>query len=223
MLSALSLAFIDSINLLLIGVIVAVGIVLPRSSGARKSRYAATATLLIVGDWLGVASLAFVMLVIFDGLGSVVQSFVEGPSFGYLLIVAGVVIGLLAFRGGDNSALIDKIMRPLRSPGPLTVLTGFILGVVQSATSIPFYLGLAVLSAAGIDPAVRYASLVLYATVALSLPTLSAFVVGWVRARPDSLAGRAFEWARANPRTTTLAATWAVTVLLVALGVAHLL
>ncbi|MDY5785884.1 hypothetical protein [Corynebacterium sp.] len=222
MLSALSLAFIDSINLLLIGVIVAVGIVSPRASAAGRSRYAPITALLIAGDWLGVATLALVMLVIFDGLGEVVQSFVEGPAFATVLIATGLVVGLLALKGGDNSALIDKIMRPLRTPNPLTVVTGFVLGVVQSATSAPFYLGLAVLSAAGIDPVVRYVSLVLYATVALSLPTLCAFLVGWVRARPDSLAGHAFVWARANPRTMTLAATWAVSVLLIGLGVVHL-
>lgn len=223
MLTALTFAFVDSINLLLIGVIVAVGIVAPRAGVASRSNYAPITALLIAGDWLGVASLALLMLVIFDGLGPVVQHFVEGPIFGILLVAVGVITGLLALRGGDNSGLVERIMGPLRSPNPLTVLTGFVLGVVQSATSVPFYGGLAVLSAAGIEPVVRYTSLVLYATVALSLPTLTALLVAWVRARPDSLAGRAFERARANPRPVTMAATWAVAVLLILLGTLHLL
>lgn len=212
---ALQLAFIDSVNLLLIGVIVAVGI-------AARRNYAKTTALLIAGDWCGVAGLALVMLVIFDGLGPVVQRFVEGPVFGILLIATGVLTAVLALRGGDNSSLTSKIMRPLATPGPATVLTGVVLGLVQSATSVPFYGGLALLSAAGIEAQVRYASIPLYATVALSLPTLSAFSVGWVRAKPDSAAARAFAWARAHPDKVTAVATWAVAVLLIVLGVTHM-
>ncbi|SDS47640.1 hypothetical protein [Corynebacterium timonense] len=225
MLTALTFAFVDSINLLLIGVIVAVGIAVPRATGATgatRSRYAPIAALLIAGDWLGVAGLALIMLLIFDGLGPVVQRFVEGPIFGVVLIVVGLATAFLALRGAGNSDLVDKIMRPLRAPNLLTVLTGVVLGVVQSATSVPFYSGLAVLSAAGIEPAVRYASLVLYATVALSLPTLSALLVGWVRARPGSTLGRGFAWARENPRTVASTATWSVAGLLVVLGVLQL-
>lgn len=103
------------------------------------------------------------------------------------------------------------------------MLTGVVLGLVQSATSVPFYGGLALLSAAGIEPVQRYAAIPLYATVALSLPTLCALLVGWVRAKPNSAAGRAFAWARANPKTVSLAATWAVSVMLIALGALHLL
>ena len=219
MLGALSLAFVDSVNLLLIGVIVAVGILIPR----HQPKYASIVALLIAGDWLGVASLALLMLAIFDGLGPVVHSFVEGPVFGVLLLLTGLLTGLLALKGGDNTKLIDMILRPLRKPNALTVVTGFILGLVQSATSFPFYGGLALLSAAGIDPVVRYTSLLLYATVALSLPTLSALLVGWVRAKPESLAGRGFVWAREHPRPVTLGATWAVAVMLMLLGVLHLL
>ncbi|AKV59069.1 MULTISPECIES: hypothetical protein [Corynebacterium] len=219
MLGALSLAFIDSVNLLLIAVIVAVGIVAPREN----RRYAKVTGLLIAGDWLGVASLAALMLLIFDGLGDTVQRFVEGPVFGILLIVTGVVTGLLALRGGDNAGLVQKVMGPLAVPSISTVLTGVVLGLVQSATSVPFYGGLALLSAAGIEPVQRYAAIPLYATVALSLPTLCALLVGWVRAKPNSAAGRAFAWARANPKTVSLAATWAVSVMLIALGALHLL
>lgn len=219
MLGALSLAFIDSVNLLLIAVIVAVGIVVPREN----RRYAKVTGLLIAGDWLGVASLAALMLLIFDGLGDTVQRFVEGPVFGILLIVTGVVTGLLALRGGDNAGLVQKVMGPLAVPSISTVLTGVVLGLVQSATSVPFYGGLALLSAAGIEPVQRYAAIPLYATVALSLPTLCALLVGWVRAKPNSAAGRAFAWARANPKTVSLAATWAVSVMLIALGALHLL
>lgn len=216
MLGALQLAFVDSVNLLLIGVIVAVGI-------AARQHYAKTTALLIAGDWCGVAGLALIMLVIFDGLGPVVQRFVEGPVFGILLIATGALTAVLAVRGGDNAALTQKIMRPLATPGPATVLTGVVLGLIQSATSVPFYGGLALLSAAGVDAQVRYAAIPLYATVALSLPTLSALLVGWVRAKPASAAARGFDWARAHPTQVTSAATWAVSALLVVLGVTHMM
>ena len=214
MLGALQLAFIDSVNLLLIGVIVAVGI-------AARSNYAKTTALLIAGDWCGVAGLALIMLVIFDGLGPVVQRFVEGPVFGILLIATGVLTAVLAVRGGDNQALVQKIMRPLRTPGPATVGTGMVLGLIQSATSLPFYGGLALLSAAGVDAQVRYAAIPLYATVALSLPTLAALAVGWVRAKPGSSAARGVDGARAHPHQVTAAATRSVAVLLIVLGVTH--
>ena len=220
MLHAVQFAFVDSINLLLIGVIVALGVMLPRG---RHGQYAKTSALLIAGDWLGVAALAFLMLVVFDGLGDVVLRFVEGPIFGILLIATGVLTGLLALRGGDNSGLVNRVLEPLRSPSFKTVVVGLALGLIQSATSVPFYGGLALLSAAGIEPVQRYAAIPLYATVALSLPTLCALLVGWVRAKPNSAAGRAFAWARANPKTVSLAATWAVSVMLIALGALHLL
>lgn len=219
MLHAVQFAFVDSINLLLIGVIVAVGVMLPRASG----QYAKTTALLIAGDWCGVAALAFLMLVVFDGLGDVVQRFVEGPIFGILLIATGVVTGLLALRGGDNSGVVTRILEPLKVPSGKTVLVGFALGLIQSATSVPFYGGLAVLSTAGVDVAVRYAFLVLYATVALSLPTLCAFAVGWVRHAPDSAAGRVFNAARENSEKVSLGATWAVALLLVVLGTVHMM
>lgn len=219
MLHAVQFAFVDSINLLLIGVIVALGVMLPRG---RDGQYAKTSALLIAGDWCGVAALAFLMLVVFDGLGDVVQRFVEGPVFGILLIATGIATGLLALRGGDNSGLVNRILGPLKSPSSKTVLVGFVLGLVQSATSVPFYGGLAVLSAAGVEVAVRYAFLVLYATIALSLPTLCALAVGWVRRAPNSPAGRVFDAARENSEKVSLGATWAVALLLIVLGTVHM-
>lgn len=216
---ALQLAFVDSVNLLLIGVIVAVGVAVPRGSG----RYGKTTALLIAGDWLGVAGLALLMLVIFDGLGEAVERFVNGPIFGVLLIATGALTAVLAMRGGDNQALTQRIMRQLNTPGPLTVVTGLVLGLVQSATSAPFYGGLALLSASGVEQSVRYAAIPLYASVALSLPTLCAFLVALVRAKPNSAAGRGFAWAREHPQQVTAAATWAVAALLTVLGVVHLI
>ena len=54
MLEAVLNAFADSVNALLIGILVAIGIMLPRGS------YRKIAALVIVGDWFGVLTAAAV-------------------------------------------------------------------------------------------------------------------------------------------------------------------
>ncbi|WP_151550230.1 MULTISPECIES: hypothetical protein [Corynebacterium] len=217
MLEALTFAFVDSINVLLIGVVAAIGVSLP----ARDRLYPRVAALLICGDWLGVFSLALVTLFVFDGIGDAVKHFVDSPWFGALLIAAGLLIGLMALRGGSNSQLIDRILRPLQQPSALTMLTGFILGLAQSATSGPFFGGLAVLSAEGLTDIDRYLGLVFYASVALSLPTLSAIAVGLVRNRPRSTLGSAVLYAREHPEKVARNASYVVAALLVVLGLIY--
>ena len=48
MLHAVSFALLDSVNALLIGILVAIGIILPRG------KYRRIAALVVVGDWVGV-------------------------------------------------------------------------------------------------------------------------------------------------------------------------
>lgn len=216
MLHALSFAFVDSINVLLIGVLVALAIM------AAPGQYRRISPLLLLGDWLGVLVLALIVLVAFDGLQSIVDAVISSPLFGILLILTAVLTAVLTWRGGDSSELVDRILTPLRSPSPLTVLVGFILGVIQSATSVPFYAGLAVLSASDVDTLHRYLGLFLYATAALSLPLLAGLALVVVRARPHSWIGRVFARARTNRDQVTRWAGWLVTVLLLAIGVAQI-
>ena len=218
MLHALSLAFVDSINVLLIGVLVALAVMLG------PGRYRRIAPLLLIGDWLGVFALAVVVLLVFDGLKSLVDAVIESPVFGILLILTGLLTAFLTWRGGDGSSdLVDKILAPLRSPSPLTVLVGFVLGLIQSATSVPFYAGLAVLSASDIPTTERYLGLVAYASVALSLPLLAGLLLVAVRARPHSWIGRLFAKARRNQGQVTRGAGWLVTVLLIVIGILQIL
>lgn len=216
MLNALTYAFLDSINVLLIAVVVALGMMLP------AGRYRRITPLLVFGDWLGVAVLALVVLVVFDGLGDQVAALVESPLFGVLLIITGLATAVLTFRGGDSSALVEKILAPLRTPSIMTVATGFVLGAIQSVTSVPFFAGLAVLSAGGLPVGERYLGLILYASVALSLPTLVAIAVGIVRRRPDSWLGRIFAAARDNQARVSRGAGYLVAVLLILIGALHL-
>ncbi|MCS5480383.1 GAP family protein [Corynebacterium sp. YIM 101645] len=220
MFQAVSFALLDSLNALLIGVIVALGVMLPRTG-----RYRRIVTLLIAGDWLGVLLLALVTLLIFDGLGDLVQQALESPVFGILLIVTGVITLVLTARNSENgdSALVRKLLEPLQTPSAKTVGVGFLLGVIQSATSFPFFFGLGYLSTSGYGPAVRYIGLFFYASLALSLPAISAFFVGMVRAYPYSLFGRAFEYMRTRQELMVKLAGYVVAVALTVFGISALL
>lgn len=217
MLNVLGYAFVDAVNVLLIGVLAALAMMLP------AGRYRSIAGLLVVGDWLGVFLLALVTLLVFDGIGDLVKHVVDSPVFGILLILTGVITAILTYRGGDSSDLVERILAPLRSPSPLTVLVGLILGMIQSATSVPFFAGLAVLSASDMPAGERYAGLFLFATVALSLPILAALFLGAVRKFPHSWIGRLFAKGRQNQGAVARFAGWLVSALLIAIGIIRLL
>lgn len=218
MLHALTLALMDSVNLLLIGVLSAMAVMLP----VRNRLFSRTASVLILGDWCGVFGLAVVVMRVLDGVGDPIKEFAQSPIFGMILIAAGVLIAALSFTGGSNSQLTQRLLRPLHRPSLSTWLTGFVLGVVQSATSVPFYGGLVVLSASGISEFERYAGLFLYASVALSLPTLSALALGLARHRPRSRMGSLIVYARSHPERVARGASLVVAVVLAALGVTYL-
>ena len=151
MLLAVTYALTDAINVLLIGVLVVIGVLLPP-----RSRYNRIATLLIAGDWLGVFLYALVCMLVFDGIGAPIKRLVESSIFGIILIAVGVLSAILTWRGGDTSKMMAKILPSLQYPSFKTFATGLVLGVVQSATSVPFYAGIAVLSAGGFSVMIRY-------------------------------------------------------------------
>lgn len=218
MLSAVSLALLDSVNALLIAVIVAIGILLPRG------QYRKVAPLLIAGDWLGVFLLALLVMFVFDGVQDFVNQLLEGPIFGLILIAVGIVaaVGTWRSKPGDNSKLVSSVLRFLREPSILTFAAGFVLGLVQSLTSGPFYGGIAILSVGDFSAVTKYGGMFWYATLALSLPTLVALLVGLVRRRPESRLGQWFAWARQNTTTVSKVGGYVVAVFLVVLGVLHL-
>lgn len=217
MLNAVAYALADSINVLLIGVVVVIGVLLPPSA-----RYNRIAFLLIGGDWLGVFLYALLSMLVFDSIGEPIKKLVESATFGIILIVVGVLSAILAWRGGDSSKMMAKLLPPLQHPSVKTFAAGFILGVVQSATSVPFYAGIAVLSAGDFSVAIRYVGMVVYASLALSLPLLSAILVGVVRLYPESLAGRFFAWMREHSEQAKAVGGYVVAVALIAMGVLHL-
>lgn len=252
MLHALTLALADTLNFLLIGVLIAVG--LAQATREKGGRYGAVAGLLVFGDWLGVLSLALLTLLVFDGLGDTVGALVESPVFALLLILTGVLSAVLAWRSGrrvrdggalgeDGTAagdgedgegaagaapaqgnpLVQRIMAPLKKPSPVTVGVGFVLGVVQSATSVPFFAGIAVISAGDFAVATRYLSMIAYASVALSLPFLTALAIGYIRSHPYSRIGRGFATVQDNQEAAARVGGYIVAVLLIGLGLLQLL
>lgn len=219
MLKAVSFALLDSVNVLLIGIIVAIAAFLPRSG-----RYGRIAALLIAGDWLGVFALCLVVMLIFDGLGDLVEQFLESPAYGIILIVVGIIsfIATMLSKGGGNSETIERFLGPVKTPSWKTVVAGFILGLIQSLTSLPFYFGLAILSAGDFGVGIRYGGLVVYASLALSLPVIMAVLVGVVRTYPESPIGLLFDKAGKNKTTVAKTAGYVVAVLLTAMGVISL-
>lgn len=215
---AATAALADSLNALLIGVVVALGVMLP------KGKYSKVVPLLIFGDWLGVFTLALLFMKVFSGLDELVTQLTQSSIFGIVLTLVGAAVGIATFfskPGGENK-LMQRILEPLREPGLTTVVTGFVLGVAQSITSAPFFAGLIMLASGGYGPWVNYGGMIIYASLALSLPTLSALLVGWVRTYPDSPAGRAFAKARAHPDEMSKASGYIVAVILIALGIVYL-
>ncbi|AWB83008.1 hypothetical protein C3B44_07865 [Corynebacterium yudongzhengii] len=218
MLSAVSFALIDSVNALLIAVVVAIGIILP------KGAYRKVAPLLIAGDWLGVFLLAILVMFVFDGLEDFVTRLVDGPVFGLILIAVGLValIGTWRAKPGGNRKIINTILSFVRTPSIWTVVAGFVLGAVQSLTSGPFFAGIAVLSAGDYSVAARYGGMLWYASLALSLPTLVALAVGLVRRYPHSRLGQWFQKARDNSEAVSRMGGYLVAAVLIVLGVVHL-
>lgn len=218
MLYAVSFALADSVNALLIAVIVAIGIMLPRG------QYRKIAPLLIIGDWFGVFLLALLVMFVFGGIEDIVNALIEGPIFGIILIAVGLIAAFGTWRSkpGDNSKLVSSLLRFLREPSALTFLAGLVLGLVQSLTSGPFYGGIAVLSVGDYSAWTKYGGMFWYATLALSLPTLVAILVGVVRTRPESRLGKWFGWARENTQTVSKVGGYFVAVFLIVLGILHL-
>ena len=60
--------------------------------------------------------------------------------------------------------------------------------------------------------------MVLYASIALSLPIIAALLVGWVRIAPNSPIGRLFTKASHNTELLSKVAGYSVGVLLIVLG-----
>ncbi len=217
MLHAVLYALLDSVNALLIGVLVAIGIMLPRGM------YRKIATLVVVGDWLGVLAATALVFFIFLGIKDQIIAVLDSPIAGIVLIVVGILLALGAWRSkGESNPLVEKLLGPLRTPSLLTALVGFAMGVIQSLTSVPFYYGLMHLAAGDLSVSSRVSAGLLYACLALSLPTLCGLGLAMVRHYPDSPAGRIFAAARRNSTQVALYSGYAVAVFLIIMGVVSL-
>ncbi len=218
MLQAVSFALADSINVLLIGVLFALGVMHPR-----PRKYARVAGVLVAGDWFGVFLLSVLTLAVFGGISDWVQAALASPVIGLLLLALAVVTVVLTIRGGDSSAMVARLASPLRSASWSTFVAGMGLGLIQSATSLPFFVGLAYLSAEAYPLALQGVGSVFYAALALSLPSLVAVLIGLVLRFPESVLGRALAGLRTKQAVVTKFAGYVVAALLAILGVVSLL
>ena len=217
MIHAVSFALLDSVNALLIGILVAIGIMLPRG------KYRWIAGLVILGDWLGVLAAAAVVMFVLLGVREQIAAILESPIAGGILIIVGIALAFGAWHSqGKPNALIGRMLQPLRTPSITTVLIGFVMGVVQSLTSVPFYFGLMFLATEDLSLAAQYGGLLWYATLALSLPVVCGLFIAVVRAHPDSAAGRVFAAARENSTRVTLIGGYIVAAFLIIMGVVNL-
>lgn len=112
MLHAVSFALLDSVNALLIGVVVALGVMLPRG------KYKTVTPLLIAGDWFGVLALSVLSMFIFDSLKEYVDAFLDSPLLGILLIILGFAGIVMAWRSrpGSPTRWWTRSLNPCRPP-----------------------------------------------------------------------------------------------------------
>lgn len=213
MLHAVSFALADSVNVLLIGVLFAVAVMHPK-----PRRYAPIAAVLVAGDWFGVFLLSLAVLLLFNGISDAVQTALASPIFGLVLIAVGLLSAFLTLRGGDPTPMINRLARLLRQASWGTFLSGMALGIVQSATSAPFFAGLAYLSTVGISSAAKYFAVFLYATLALSLPALSGLALGFVLRKPESALARFIDGLRHRKEQMVALAGYVVAAMLIVLG-----
>lgn len=218
MLHAVSYALLDSVNVLLIGVVFSIALMQQRCRP-----YAKIAGVLIAGDWFGVFLLSALTMFIFDGIGDLVRHVVESAAVGIILILVGLLSIIMTVRGGDSSAMIARLAAPLRQASPSTFGAGMVLGLIQSATSVPFFVGLAYLSAGDFSALIRYGGLFIYASLALSIPCICAVAIGIVLRFPDSPLGRGIAWVRERGSAAGTWAGYAIGVVLLILGAAHLI
>lgn len=218
MLHAVSFALLDSVNVLLVGVLFAVAVL-----HARTGRYGKIALLLVTGDWMGVFLLAAVTYAIFGNVEDQVRRVLESPLFAGVLIAVGLLSAILTFRGGDPTDLINRLARPLQRPSMKTFGSGMALGAIQSITSMPFFAGLAYLTTTHLSLGGEVIAIMLYATLALSLPALSGFLLWVVLLKPDSALAQFIDGLRAHKETLVKFSGYVVAAILILMGLGTLL
>lgn len=213
MLQAVGFALIDSINLLLIGAILACGLILKNSKD-----YTRTTTLLILGDWLGVFTLCIIIFPLFDKIKKPMEEFLNSPIAGVIMLIIALITAIGTAIGNDKSRIIGTLLQVLRTSSHKVFIAGFILGLIQSLTSWPFYLGLAHLSIGNFSTTIKIFGLIGYTSLALSTPALAAMFVGLAIRHPDRFAGRVFQVLQIKSRNLGKGTGYFVAVVFLFLG-----
>ncbi len=225
-LSVVAFAAVDSINVLLIAVLVTLRLLSGRAA------YRRSALSLFAGHWIAILLLASVIIAFFGRAAGLVAGILESPLFGWFFVVLGVVGLALIFRGSDMYGAARRVVAFTVGSRWNAFRAGFVLGLGQSVTSAPFFGGLMVLNGIHLDLVTLAAALGMYATVALSVPALFGGLLAFGRhggaAEADGAPGTrvSIDGAAAvggTARAIVNACTWGAPIMLIVLGVAHLL
>lgn len=218
MLHAASYALLDSVNVLLIGVLFAVAVL-----HAKTGRYGKIAFLLVLGDWTGVFLLAVLTYLLFGNVEDQVRHVLESPIFAAVLIGIGLLSAILTFRGGDLTEMINRLARPLQRASFKTFTSGMTLGAIQSATSVPFFAGLAYLTTTDLSFTLKALALVLYACLALSLPAVTGIILWQVLRHPESRLAEFIDGLRSHKEALIKSAGYVVALILILMGLGMLI
>ena len=181
-------ALIDSVNLLLIGVVL-----LSRLFSDLRNKISWISTSILFGDFVGIVLAGLIAFTVVNRTGLNAQEILESPFFGGALIAVGL-FGLIAAR---SSHLVSSVYKSIRFVGKRklnAILFAVFTSLAQSLTSIPFWGGilemngfnlanvnsLAVLGAYSLMATFAVALVVFYSLIVKSKRTVNtAKIISW--------------------------------------------
>ncbi|GAB3597877.1 hypothetical protein GCM10027580_28080 [Corynebacterium faecale] len=167
-------ALIDSVNLLLIGVVL-----LSRLFSDLRNKISWISISILFGDFVGIVLAGLIAFTVVNRTGLNAQEILESPIFGGALIAVGL-LGLIAAR---SSHLVSSVYKSIRFVGKRklnAILFAVFTGLVQSLTSIPFWGGILEMNGFNLANVNSLAVLVVYslmATFAVALVVFYSLVV----------------------------------------------
>lgn len=181
-------ALIDSVNLLLIGVIL-----LSRLYRSLRDKIRWISLSILFGDLAGIMMAGMVALSVVRYTDLDPQGILNSPFFGYSLIA----VGLLGLSAVKSKRLASSVSRSVQFVGKRrlnSILFSVTVGAVQSLTSIPFWGGILEIEAFPEGTLNPFALLALYslmATFAVALVTLYSLVA---KSKGAVSASRVISW-----------------------------
>ncbi|KAB3523064.1 hypothetical protein F8377_02580 [Corynebacterium zhongnanshanii] len=199
-------ALIDSLNLLLFAFI----FLLRVTHGDQRERFVGQASLVLCADYLGILAACGVILSLLH-LSAIDPAVVlESAFFGLAFIALGLVALYGTWKGKSILAGARKLLGSFSRNIVALLGLGFLTGLIQSLTSLPFWGGIMYALGNEEELQAHYFSLA-YSSLAISTPLVLFIAVAAMRPLPERVLQR-------HERTCN----WAIAILLTLLGVMHL-